>query len=66
MKKVGWSSSLVAAVLLTVAVLAKAQQPKIPRIGYLTAGDSPPNAALLQGLRELGYVVGQNIAIEYR
>ena len=41
MKKVGWSSILVAAVLLAVAVLAEAQQPtKIPRIGYLAA-DSP-------------------------
>ena len=36
MKKAGWSSILVAAMLLAVAVIAEAQQPKkIPRIGYL-------------------------------
>jgi putative tryptophan/tyrosine transport system substrate-binding protein len=45
---------------------AEAQQPKIPRIGYLTAASSGPYEPLLQGLRELGYVDGQNIAMEYR
>ena len=36
MKRAGWSSILVAVVMLTVAVIAEAQQPtKIPRIGYL-------------------------------
>jgi putative ABC transport system substrate-binding protein len=46
-----------------------AQQPKkIPRIGFLTllAGSDPPLEAFLQGLRDLGYVDGQNIAIDYR
>ena len=34
MKKVGWSSILVAAILLAVAVIAEAQQPKkVARIG---------------------------------
>jgi len=42
----------------------------VPRIGYVGAG-SPATAghhaqAFVQGLRELGYVEGQNIAIEYR
>src|SRR5262245_634043 len=45
----------------------QAQPPKIPRIGYLTAADSSrPYQAFLQGLRDLGYVEGRNIAIEYR
>lgn len=56
-----------AAALLPLSFPVDAQQPTIiPRIGYLTAAGSPPYQALLQGLRELGYVDGQNIAIEYR
>ena len=52
-------------------VEAQAQHPKkIPRIGYLTAQTSsaefPRIDAFRQGLRALGYVEGQNIAIEYR
>jgi putative ABC transport system substrate-binding protein len=69
MKKVGWSSSLVAAVLL--AVLAEAQQPtKVPRIGYLAAGNAATESnridATRRALREVGYIEGQNIVIEYR
>ena len=38
MKQVGWSSIFVGAVLLAVALLAEAQQPKkVPRIGFLAA-----------------------------
>ena len=71
MKKAGWSSTLVAAVLLTVGVVAEAQQAtKIPRIGYLSATSTSNNAARIeafrQGLRELGYVEGKNIVIEWR
>jgi putative ABC transport system substrate-binding protein len=51
---------------------ARAQQPaKLPRIGYLSPG-SPSGGfrdrdeAFRQGLRDLGYVEGQNIVIEYR
>jgi putative ABC transport system substrate-binding protein len=71
MKKVGWSSILVAAMLLAVAALAEAQQPTgVPRIGYFQA--TPPSAvtartgAFRQGLLELGYVEGKNIVIEWR
>jgi len=59
------------AMLLALCVPAEAQQTKkIPRIGYVGAG-SPATAghhaqALTQGLRELGYVEGQNVVIEYR
>src|SRR5215510_14463867 len=48
---------------------AEAQQPtKVPRVGYLVAG-SPITArteSFRQGLRELGYVEGKNIVIEWR
>ena len=71
MKKVGWSSILVAAMLLAGGVTAEAQQPKkIHRIGYLLAGDPAGEStrfeAIRLALRELGYIEGQNIAIEYR
>ena len=63
--------SLLVTVALATAPLAQAQQPtKIPRIGYLTTPSLAANAtrieAFLQGLRELGYVEGQNIAVEWR
>jgi len=50
---------------------AEAQQPtKIPRIGYLGGGSPSSNPARIeafrQGLRELGYVEGKNIVIEWR
>src|ERR1051325_8942196 len=47
-----------------------AQQKAMPVIGYLSAGWLNPNSPLLpafrEGLRETGYVEGQNVAIEYR
>jgi ABC-type uncharacterized transport system substrate-binding protein len=41
---------------------------KVYRIGYLSigSGPSPRTEALRQGLRELGYIEGKNITIEYR
>jgi len=64
-------SILVVAVQIVIGVVAEAQQPlKIPRIGYLAA---PSLSAVVvrieafrQGLRELGYVEGKNIVIEWR
>ena len=60
-------------ILLTLASvhLAEAQQPKkIPRIGYLTAVSASSFAsrtdAFRKGLRELGYIEGKSIVIEYR
>src|SRR5262245_57715047 len=50
---------------------AEAQQPKkVPRIGYLSTSDAASDSARAEAirlaLRELGYIEGQNIAIEYR
>ena len=63
--------SLVSALLFALCVPAPAQQPKkVPQIGYLSsfdvARDSARVEAIRLALRELGYVEGQNIAIEYR
>ena len=71
MKEAGVSSIVVAAVMLTIAMVANAQQPtKVPRIGFLSATSlstiSARIEALRQGLRELGYVEGKNIVIEWR
>jgi putative ABC transport system substrate-binding protein len=59
-----------AVTLMGFGILAEAQQPaKIPRIGLLTPVFPPPSSSPTpfdQGLRRLGYVEGQNIAIERR
>jgi len=53
--------------LLALCLPVSAQQPgKIPWIGYLAATGSGPSPAFLQGLRDLGYVEGKNIAIVFR
>jgi putative ABC transport system substrate-binding protein len=64
---------LLAVVLTFVmcAAVAQAQQPKkIFRLGYLSNADAATDSARAEGirlaLRELGYIEGQNIAIEYR
>src|SRR5712692_632333 len=54
--------------LLALCFSAEAQQPKkIPRIGFLmAAGPGGPNIeAFRQGLRDLHYIEGKNIFIEY-
>ncbi len=73
MKRTAALSILVMVALLTVAVTARAQQPKkVPRVGFLWP-ERPEDASrrsmttvLLQGLHELGYVDTKNIAVEYR
>ena len=64
-----------ARLLLLIAFLgcamAEAQQPKkVPRIGYLSpvdlASESTRSEVIRLGLRERGYIEGQNIAFEYR
>lgn len=64
-------SVLVGALLFVVCTVAQALEPKkIARIGYLAAvsatADAPRLEAFRQGLRDLGYVEGQNVVIEYR
>jgi putative ABC transport system substrate-binding protein len=56
------------AMLVALSFPADAQQPaKIPRIGYLgSTSVSARTEAFRQGLRELGYVEGKNIVIEWR
>jgi putative ABC transport system substrate-binding protein len=63
---------VVGVILLALIFPAQAQQQtkKLPRIGVLSGGSRSSTTAstevFRQGLRELGYLEGQNIAIEYR
>jgi putative tryptophan/tyrosine transport system substrate-binding protein len=71
MKRAAVPSSFVAVVLLALGVIAEAQQPKkVARIGYISSGDPASESnrieAIRLALRDLGYIEGQNIAIEYR
>jgi putative tryptophan/tyrosine transport system substrate-binding protein len=69
MKRAAVQSILVVVVLLALGVAAHAQQTaKVPRIGYLSlaAKATPRDEAFVKQLRDLGWVDGQNIAIEYR
>jgi putative ABC transport system substrate-binding protein len=56
------------AFLLALSVCVEAQQPaKIPKIGFLGARPAPASGQeLWRELRQLGYVEGKNIAIEFR
>ena len=71
MDRVDRRGFLVAAgTLLAAPLVAEAQQAaNVTRIGYLShnlAASSHLRDAFLQGLRELGYVEGRNVVIEYR
>jgi len=67
MKKAAVAPAILCAVmLLAVAVNAEAQQPgKFPHIGFLSLSGANQEA-FRQGLRDLGYIEGKNIAIESR
>jgi len=65
------SRLLVVLIVVALCAPAEAQQPKkVSRLGYLSpvdaATDSPRAEGIRLALRELGYIEGQNIAIEYR
>jgi putative ABC transport system substrate-binding protein len=51
-------------------IAARAQQPALPVVGFLNrrvpGADPHLLAAFRQGLKESGYIEGQNVAIEYR
>jgi putative ABC transport system substrate-binding protein len=63
------SPLVIPVLILALISFSEAQQPKkAPRIGYLDTGSrsSAVVEAFQQGLRDLGYIEGQNITIEYR
>jgi putative ABC transport system substrate-binding protein len=51
-------------------VVARAQQPAVPLIGFLNSASpdsyAPELAGFRQGLHDVGYTEGQNVAIEFR
>ena len=71
MRKIFIGSAL-CAMLLALSYSASAQQPaKMPRVGFLPSSGDANNPgievrAFQQGLRDLGYIEGKNILIEYR
>jgi len=67
--KFRWLVFLVTLALLAAPLAAEAQTVELPRIGILTlavASSTPVFEGFRQGLRDLGWVEGRNIALEYR
>ena len=69
MKATTFLALLVLCILVAPWAPDAQQATKVPRIGWLHPGPTEPNPGLeafRQGLRDLGYVEGQNLVIEYR
>jgi len=61
------SRLLAGLIVIVLSIPAQAQQAKkVYRIGYLSVRSDPRDEAFRQGLRELGYVEGKEITLEYR
>jgi putative tryptophan/tyrosine transport system substrate-binding protein len=62
--------TLVGGTVIAWPLTARAQQPTLPVIGFLNGGTPQGYASMMaafgRGLKEVGYIEGQNIAIEYR
>jgi putative ABC transport system substrate-binding protein len=61
--------TLLGSVAVACPLAARAQHPKVPTIGALVIGNTDPEEfwrVFRQGLRDLGYVEGQNIRFEFR
>jgi putative ABC transport system substrate-binding protein len=65
-----WLVTRLSLAVLAAPIVAETQQARdIPRIGFLfygSPGSSPEVDAFRQGLKELGYIEGQNVFVEYR
>ena len=63
-------AATVALYILAAPLVGESQQPAMPLIGYLSQRSPTDSASIVaafrQGLKEVGYVEGQNVAIEFR
>jgi len=66
MKRREFITALGATAIARPYVLRAAQARTLPRIGRLSVGNSQIEDAFRQGLRDFGYVVGENLLVEYR